>query len=380
MSKRKLRILSIAPVVATTGRYGGMPLAAYYQAKHLNQLGHEIYLLTTYSKGVMRIQGIREPTIPELLTRHGLILSPTSYANLMLKSGAINDYFDIVHMHDARDLLSCSLLLSKKRNSNWNVPIIIQTHGSLFLGSKLTTLKKTYDIVFLRRLVDAVDCWIATTYDEVLSILTLGVDRGKITIIPNGVDEEAIWRYNKSYRYNSSRDVVLYLGRIHKSKNVELLIKVMRHLANLNRRVTLIIAGYDEGEWHRLARLIRKLSLERNVKYVGFVSEETKYRLISTAKVVAIPKFHCTALTVLEALALNKQVITTRESDRLDEKLEKLITRVDNSPENMAKAIENALDNTRSENSIIGYMFENYSWKSIAEKLEKLYFKILNKS
>ncbi|HIQ29894.1 MAG TPA: glycosyltransferase [Candidatus Caldiarchaeum subterraneum] len=379
MSRRKLRILSVASIIDPTGRYGGMPIVAYYQAKHLSKLGHEVLFLTAHSRRVLKIQEIREPAAPALLARHGLILSPTAYANLILKSRTINDYYDIIHMHDARDLLSVSLLLSREKTPSWNVPIIIQPHGSLFFGGKLTILKKIYDAAFLSRLVAGVDFWIASTYDEVLSILRLGVGRENIATIPNGVDEEAILGCSSSTKLHmSSRGIILYLGRIHASKRIEILIKAMRHVVNINRDATLLIAGQDEGEWHRLTRLVRRLSLEENVKYMGFVSEEMKYKLMKTAKAVVIPKFHCTALTVLEALALNRPLITTYESDRLEENLEKLITRVGNSPEEVAAAIEKMLKSEVDENGIREYILEVYSWRSIAERLENLYFKLLN--
>ena len=381
MKRRSLRILFIAPLIHDSPKYGGMPIACYYQAKHLEELGHRVYTITASGGEITRITHkpytIHGNTLLDITARYGVITSPKTWLNILLTDKTLVDMFDIIHIHDARDPVSTSFML----RHNLTTPIVIQPHGSLFYGDRLVTLKKTYDTLLAPKIVEKARYWIASTTTERSSIQRLGVSPERIRIVPNGVDLgrirlEAERKLPSHLRFLESRRLVLYLGRIHVSKHIELLIKAVAYLIREHSDILVILMGQDESEWRRIARLVKQLSLEKHVHYIGFVEESIKYAILKLAKAVALPKFHCTALTVLESIALNKPVVTTYGSDKLPEELERMIIRVSPSPSEMAHALSELLqgkDTRRDDVHMREGVLESFSWKNIASMLENLY-------
>jgi glycosyltransferase involved in cell wall biosynthesis len=111
----------------------------------------------------------------------------------------------------------------------------------------------------------------------------LGLANDKIVIIPNGVDVD------KCVVDNVMREEgqVLYLGRISRSKNLDLLAKSMVYVREEVGDVELVLAGPDEG----LAAGIVEYSRRKGVKvrYLGPVTEGMKHKLYLRSSVYALP-------------------------------------------------------------------------------------------
>jgi glycosyltransferase involved in cell wall biosynthesis len=80
---------------------------------------------------------------------------------------------------------------------------------------------------------------------------------------------------------------VLYLGRISRSKNLDLLAKSMVYVREEVGDVELVLAGPDEG----LAAGIVEYSRRKGVKvrYLGPVTEGMKHKLYLRSSVYALP-------------------------------------------------------------------------------------------
>lgn len=105
-----------------------------------------------------------------------------------------------------------------------------------------------------------------------------------------------------------SENTVLYLGQLIERKGVDLLIEAAKQWDTTR---TLMIAG-DGPKRKSLEKLAKGYS---NIDFLGFVSENEKARLLTTADVVVLPTRHDTwGLVVNEALNYGTPVVVTNRA------------------------------------------------------------------
>jgi glycosyltransferase involved in cell wall biosynthesis len=139
----------------------------------------------------------------------------------------------------------------------------------------------------------------ATCHAEASEIHALGY-KGPVAVIPNGV---TVW---ESEEFIEKKPQVLFLGRIHRVKGLDLLIRAWNNMHTDGW--TLIIAGPDEE--NLLGQL--KIDALKNVAYVGEVRAEKKWRLLSESSVCVLPtRTENFGLSIAESLMARTPVITT---------------------------------------------------------------------
>lgn len=113
-----------------------------------------------------------------------------------------------------------------------------------------------------------------------------GVPAQRIVVIHPGVDTE---RYRPdSATPRATRPTFLYLGRLKRYKGVEFALRALALARNANLDIALDICGQGDDR-PRLERLTRGLGLEQAVRFLGFVSEAEKQRLLRQAWAVVFP-------------------------------------------------------------------------------------------
>jgi len=144
---------------------------------------------------------------------------------------------------------------------------------------------------FGRDYLKAYDIYIALTPYEVDKVKALGLS-DNVVIIPNGIYEDKCSYSNAGRKEN----IVLYLGRISKSKNIDLLIKAIKYVNNIE----LIVVGPDEGLVRKYVRYAKRSNVK--IRYIGQVSEMEKHRLYLESMVYTLPSlYEGFGLTLLEA-------------------------------------------------------------------------------
>ncbi len=105
------------------------------------------------------------------------------------------------------------------------------------------------------------------------------------------------------------RPLVLFLGRLHAKKGIDLLLRGLALLPH--PRPLLLIAG-DGPERVSLERLTAELQLGQDVRWLGFVQGETRHLCLQGADLFALTSHHENlALAVLEALAAGTPVLVS---------------------------------------------------------------------
>ena len=125
----------------------------------------------------------------------------------------------------------------------------------------------------------------------------MGADCSKIKIIPTGVDlsefshHSTKGKFKNKYAINSEK-IVLYVGRLHKSKGIDLLIDSFSGLLECDNDSKLVLLGPDDGFKSILERQIQRLGIDDKVIFTGHVSEREKAAAFTDSDVFVKPKFY----------------------------------------------------------------------------------------
>ncbi len=140
-----------------------------------------------------------------------------------------------------------------------------------------------------------------------------------ICFIPNGVDLNFADRLpprsilEGQYPELIGKTVLLFFGRVHKKKGLDLLAEAMGRLAPGHPELHLLLAGTDHGAWAPLRDRMTELGLVERMTYVGHVSGERARQVWAAADLFILPSYsEGFSMAVLEALACRlPSLITT---------------------------------------------------------------------
>jgi glycosyltransferase involved in cell wall biosynthesis len=170
---------------------------------------------------------------------------------------------------------------------------------------------------------------IASTPQEVKNILDLyDVTGENIELIRTGVDKRLFRPIAEEIAMKETglnfKNIVLFVGRITKAKGLRILVKAIGRVKNqFNEEMKLVVIGGDvSGVMHseeeskekkRLRRLIKKLSLEEDVIFLGPVERERLPYFYSIADVCVVPSlYESFGLVAVEAMSCGTPVIASK--------------------------------------------------------------------
>jgi len=222
------------------------------------------------------------------------------------------------------------------------------------------------------QLADAIICVSESVREEVMRWYSPAPE--KVYTVPNGVNTELFNPEGQNMRSKLNLEnskVILYVGRLCDRKNVNILIKSLKHL---NEDFKLLIIGEGQDR-KKLIELTKTLGLEKRVIFAGFVPyPELPYYYLSANVFVLPSEFEGFPKVVLESLSSGIPVISSK-SFRGDNFLTKNVTWLDNvTPIEIAKKIKYITEQNYRVN--IESIKNNYDWKSIAQRIQAIYRKI----
>jgi glycosyltransferase involved in cell wall biosynthesis len=388
-----MKILQVIPYFVPAWDFGG-PLAVCYElSKELVKRGHQVTVFTTDALSRHHrvetpeeiIDGIyvkRFRNIGNILaSQHNIFFSPSMKA-------AMNDLsdYDIVHLHEYTTLQN---IIAHKSALSKSLPYVLQAHGSLpLVGGKLL-LKRAFNHLFGYRLIRDASALIAVTQTEANQYVSMGGDKRKIIIIPNGIDMNNLHdlshkgAFRRKYSLPDDTKIVLYLGRIHQIKGLDLLAKAFADLSKEMNGVKLVIVGPDDGYLSELQKLIRELKIEGKVLLTGPLYAKDKLEAYIDADVYVLPSYYETfPISVLEAIACSKPVIITDQcgiADMVKNNNAGIVVPCD--ADQLASAILQLLNNPENAEYLgkngKSLVYEYFTWDKIAEQVENLYYDCL---
>jgi len=211
-------------------------------------------------------------------------------------------------------------------------------------------------------------------------LLSIGVSKSKILVVPNGVDFHQIQKIESTgvMEHNESYDV-LYVGRLIKHKNVDLLLKAISMIKSDGLPIKCGIIG-DGPEKDELVKLTKDLNLDNHVDFLGFVErDEDVIAKMKSSKIFVLPsEREGFGMVLIEANACGLPVITV---DAPKNAGANLVNEGENgivctlSAECMAVSISNLLKDDsykKLTESSIKYA-KKYDWSAIVTQMERAY-------
>jgi glycosyltransferase involved in cell wall biosynthesis len=208
-----------------------------------------------------------------------------------------------------------------------------------------------------------------------------GLDENKLVFIPNGVDTDR-FSPGKSKIKEKFKDqkIILYFGRLHYQKNVELLIRSFPLVKEKISDVKLIIVGTG-NQFDKLKRMSEN---DSDIIMTGFVSDEELVDYMRSADIVVFPsRGENASFTIMEAMACSLPVVSSDVGnakqilgdnrgillkDYTEQEIADICCRV-LKDEKLAKKIgKDARD----------YVIKNHSWTKISKQTEDLYKQTIN--
>ncbi len=245
-----------------------------------------------------------------------------SYGMMQAVKKTLRD-FDVVHVHSWQQFPD---VLVHHYATQYGVPYVLQVHGSLPKTKDRQSLKQIFMVLFGRKLMRDASKLIALSQIEVEQYGAYSAPTKKIAVIPNALSRSEFAKlpskgsFREKYNVENDKKIILYLGRIHATKGIDLLIKAYAYLVNGFKytNTILVIAGPDDGYLNEARCLANSLGVSNSVLFTGFIKGDDKIRAFVDADVFVTPSFYGFPVTFLESCAIGLPIVTTTLGDTLD--------------------------------------------------------------
>ncbi len=227
---------------------------------------------------------------------------------------------DIIHIHG---IWQYPQYIGAKLATKYRKPFIISIHGMLepwVMNSRNMGLLKVLKKNIYLKLITLPLFRKATTIHAVTELekenLKKYFPNTEIETIPNAVELKEINQYIASIKNIKPRRYILFVGRLHPIKGIELLIKAFK-LINLNNEWKLKIVGPEEDKSY--VRFLKSLAEEdKRIEFVGEVWSKQKFELYKGAWITVVPSYSETiGLVNLESASCYTPTITTYQTGLL---------------------------------------------------------------
>jgi glycosyltransferase involved in cell wall biosynthesis len=289
-----------------------------------------------------------------------------------LCAAALSEQADIIHNH--------SLWMMPNVYPGWatrgrKCRLVVSPHGTLSewaLGRSARVKRIFWSLLQGPALSHAV-CFHATAESEFEDIRRVGFPQ-PVCIISNGVDVPLL----RQERSNSRRKL-LFLGRIHPKKGVDVLLHAWSAVSQRFPDWDLRIAGPDNGGYlPRMQALAAELKVQR-VEFCGPVYGEGKLRIYREAELFVLPTHSENfGMTVAEALAAGTPAIVTRGAPWAALEQHGAGWWIEFGVDPLVACLEEALSRPREELAARGrrgreWMMHEFSWERVGVMMDQTY-------
>jgi glycosyltransferase involved in cell wall biosynthesis len=179
-------------------------------------------------------------------------------------------------------------------------------------------LKAAYDWTLGSRLLGDSSRIIVSTKSEEEDVVGTGINENKVYVLTNFLDLgefESLpprGEFRERLRLEEDKKVVLYLGRIHRIKGLDLLLRAFSQLSRESYDAHLVLAGPDERYVGQLMKLARKLKINDRLSVCGPQYGRDKLSVYVDSDVYVLPsRYESFGSTALEACLCGTPTIVT---------------------------------------------------------------------
>ncbi len=295
----------------------GVSTSVYMLKKALERKGHQVFVVTINNDSlrykfdenntVIRIPGLPIGIYDYRVTN----IYPIRAMNIIRKWK-----LDVIHSHTEFSVGTFARIISRQ----FNIPLV-HTYHTMYEDYTHYITKGYFDksskkiveyltLFYCDKTTNELIVPTKKTYD--LFKQKYGVDRN-IYIIPTGIEIERFYTENvdnnkveeirKKLSLKEDSFNIVFVGRLAKEKNVDLLLNAQKNIVEKSKNINLIIIG-DGPDMDEYKKTVSKLKTDNNVIFVGKVPWETVPLYYRLADVFATAsRTETQGLTVIEAMA-----------------------------------------------------------------------------
>lgn len=297
-----------------------------------------------------------------------------------IKKDVLNN--DILHIHEHRTILAILANWASKNKK----PYVLHSHGSALPFFQKKLLKNIFDFLWGNSILKNASRVIALTKIEAGHYIEMGVPESKIRIVPNAIDLNEFnnlpekGNFRNKFNISPNDNVILFLGRLHKIKGADILIKAFKILIDEKKSddLKLVLVGPDDGYLNYLEDLVHKLKIEDKVIFTGSLIKEDKLEVFVDSDIFVCPsRYDSFPTTVLEAMACSKPVLLSKNCHIYEWIHEKAGIAFDLNEIDLKESLNILLfdDELKKKYSNNGpkIIEENFTWDCVSKQLDKIY-------
>jgi glycosyltransferase involved in cell wall biosynthesis len=313
-----MRILHVIADLAQ--ERGGPAEACIHMARGLAERGHEVRVLAT-DRGMRRGQA---PWWAESLggVRLDIDLFPLQFPAFFATSLPLGRAIeaavrtaDVVHLHS---LYLFHDAVTGRYCRKFGVPYIVRPHGTLdpYIWRRHRMRKRIVEFLFQDRVLQGAAAIHYTTEEE-MRLAALHARNAKGFVVPIGLDFAAFAprpsdRFRARWKEVGNRRILLFLGRLHPKKGLDVLAEAFAAMATARDDVHLVVAGPDDGAREPTEAALRRLGVRDRTTFTGMLRGEDKLDAFYAADVFLLPSYSENfGIAVVEAMACGVPVVVS---------------------------------------------------------------------
>ncbi len=286
--------------------------------KHMYELGRRIartedlFVVTSRLEGTAEYEELENMKVHRLPTKHykmPLIYPPPLPLTRGLESklAELDDEhdFDAFNLH-GRWFSSYNRVVDYANKKGKLMVLTLHNQRPLGISPSISIAGIFYDNIKGKKVLRGADKIIAVSAASKTDIAEYGIDPEKIVVIHNGVDTEFYKPSTPSFQdeyKNGFDNLLIFVGRIIQQKGLTNLIDAFPRVLKEHPKTGLLIVGKGKLK-KQLREKVKKMDLEKNIIFPGFIPEDKMPELYSSADIFVLPSlWEVLPIALLEALA-----------------------------------------------------------------------------
>ena len=379
---KMLNVLHVVPSMSPS--WGGPAIVASELTSELVRRGVKCEIVTAHGHRVGTGQ-VPAPDVP--VTSYATELPArfwTGYSREMTRfMRDRTGKFDLIHVHEIWHYPAFAAFYAARTHK---LPYVVTIHGELSdWGLRQKALKKRlYRFCELDRRLNGAGSLHAITSTEKEQLLRLGY-KAPVLVAPNGINPSIFGTlpspagFLQRFPALKGKRVVLFLGRLHLKKGLDILARSFSMIAHRFDDAMLLVAGPDKfGTRENMESILRSKGLLDRAVFTGLLTGADKLAAMSCADLFILPSHSdVLGIAVMEAMAARLPVIITTgcEFPEVSEREAGLVVEADDAA--VAAAISRLLadENLRKRMGRQGNKLvnERYTWQATADTMVDLY-------
>ncbi|WP_169976454.1 glycosyltransferase [Tautonia rosea] len=289
----------------------------------------------------------------------------------------------IVHMHGLWQFQTRRGSAVARR---FGVPYLIAAHGMAepWALKHKAIKKRVYTALVEGKNLRRASCLHALSRPEIGHLRALA-PKATVCFVPNGVDLGPFENLPDRSALEAEHPelvgkfLLLFYGRLHVKKGLDLLAEAMGTLAKDRPEVQILLAGHDDGALSPFQIQMEGLGLADRVTQLGHVSGSAARKVWGAANAFVLPSYsEGFSMAILEALAARLPVVVTTACHfpELDRAGGGIV--VEPTGKGVTEGLRSILDRSEEERAALGHrgralVESQYTWDRQAERLAEVY-------